>query len=171
MPAREPATYVEAARNLASQVYQFRQEIDRQRTLPAALVTEMTNAGFFSLWVCRALGGPELSFAEFLRVVKELSHADGAVGWCAMVATVWSRLSGYVAQYVGGARSSVRATDWRAASTRQERPSPSPAGSASPGAGAMVASSSAATGPWATQSCRSARGRGATAAARPTSAL
>jgi indole-3-acetate monooxygenase len=101
MPAKEGVAYIEAARNLAPQVQQCRQEIDRQRTLPAALVSEMTKAGFFSLWLCQALGGPELSFAEFLRVVEELSHADGAVGWCAMVATVWSRLSGYVAQDVG----------------------------------------------------------------------
>ena len=101
MPARAVVAYVDAARNLAPQVDHFRQEIERQRTLPAALVTEMTDAGFFSLWLCRALGGPELSFPEFLRVVEELSRADGSVGWCAMVAAVWSRLSGYVPEAVG----------------------------------------------------------------------
>jgi indole-3-acetate monooxygenase len=101
MAAREPAAYIEAARNLAPQVQRFRQEIERQRSLPAALVTEMTDSGFFSLWLCRALGGPELSFVEFLQVVETLSQADGSVGWCAMVATVLSRLSGYVTEVVG----------------------------------------------------------------------
>jgi alkylation response protein AidB-like acyl-CoA dehydrogenase len=61
----------------------------------------MTEAGLFSLWLCRPLGGPELTFVEFAHVIEELSHADGSVGWCAMVASVFSRLSGYVAGDVG----------------------------------------------------------------------
>ena len=91
--AGRAAPYVDAARNLAPRVHEFRQEIERQRTLPAALVGDMTDAGFFSLWRCRALGGPELTFTDFLNVIEELSSADGSVGWCAMVASVWSRLS------------------------------------------------------------------------------
>lgn len=99
--AGRAAPYVDAARNLAPRVHEFRQEIERQRTLPAALVSDMTDAGFFSLWRCRALGGPELTFTDFLNVIEELSSADGSVGWCAMVASVWSRLSGYVGEDVG----------------------------------------------------------------------
>jgi indole-3-acetate monooxygenase len=97
---RGAASYIEAAIGLAPQVRQLRQEIERERTLPAELVTTMTEAGFFSLWLARACGGPELSFAEFARVIEELSRADGSVGWCAMVATVFSRLSGYLAEDV-----------------------------------------------------------------------
>jgi alkylation response protein AidB-like acyl-CoA dehydrogenase len=99
--AKEAAGYVDLARSLAPRVQQCREEIERQRTLPSALVAEMTDAGFFSLWLCRALGGPELTFTEFLQVIEELARADGSVGWCAMIAAVWSRLSGYVAEDVG----------------------------------------------------------------------
>jgi indole-3-acetate monooxygenase len=51
--------------------------------------------------MCRAYGGPELTFPEFLAVIEELSRADGSVGWCAMVASVWSRLTGYIAESAG----------------------------------------------------------------------
>jgi alkylation response protein AidB-like acyl-CoA dehydrogenase len=68
--------------------------------LPTALVNTMTDAGFFSLWLSRTFGGPELSFIECARVIEALSYADGSAGWCAMGATVLSRLSGYLADDV-----------------------------------------------------------------------
>ena len=89
------ATYVHAAQGFSPKINELRQEIERHRTLPNVLVESMTKAGFFSLWRCRALGGPELTFVEFAQVIEELSRADGSVGWCAMVASVLSRLSGY----------------------------------------------------------------------------
>jgi indole-3-acetate monooxygenase len=100
-PTGNAASYVEAAQRLAPRVREVRREIERERTLPAALVDAMTEAGFFRLWLCRAFGGPELTFAEFLPVIEELSRADGSVGWCAMIAAVWSRLSGSVVEEVG----------------------------------------------------------------------
>ena len=100
-PARDTAWYLRAAEDLAPRIRQLRQEIERERTLPAELVAAMTDAGFFSLWLSRAFGGPELNFTEFGRVIEELSRADGSVGWCAMVANTCSRLSGYVGQDAG----------------------------------------------------------------------
>jgi alkylation response protein AidB-like acyl-CoA dehydrogenase len=99
-PARDAASYVCAALELAPRVRRFHQEIERDRMLPPALVTTMADAGFFSLWLSRTFGGPELSFTEFARVIEALSCADGSVGWCAMVATVFSRLSGFLADDV-----------------------------------------------------------------------
>jgi alkylation response protein AidB-like acyl-CoA dehydrogenase len=93
--------YVEAARNLAPQVRKLRREIETERNLPAALVEAMTAAGFLQLWRCRALSGPELDFPGFLQVVEELARADGSVGWCATVTTVWTRLSGTIGEGAG----------------------------------------------------------------------
>jgi indole-3-acetate monooxygenase len=100
-PLGNAAPYVDAAQALAPHVQELRQEIERQRTLPTELVEPMTEAGFFTLSRCHALGGPELTFAEFAHVIEELSRADGSVGWCAMVASVFSRLSGYLSEDVG----------------------------------------------------------------------
>ena len=99
-PARDAASYVQAALDLTPDVRQLHQEIERDRMLPPALVTTMTDAGFFSLWLSRTFGGPELSFTECARVIEALSYADGSAGWCAMGATVLSRLSGYLADDV-----------------------------------------------------------------------
>ena len=89
-----------AARELAPSIRAVRADIDRERTLPAALVRQMAEAGFFSIWLTRSLGGPELTTLDFLRIIEELSRADGAVGWCAMVSAGYSRLSGYLADDV-----------------------------------------------------------------------
>jgi indole-3-acetate monooxygenase len=61
----------------------------------------MGEAGFFSLWRSRTFGGPELSYTDFARIIEELSRSDGSVGWCTMVAAVFSRLSGYLDENVG----------------------------------------------------------------------
>ena len=97
IPAPDAASYIRTALELGPHVRQFHQEIERDRTLPTALVTSMNEAGFFSLWLSRAVGGPELNFIEAARVIEALSCADGAAGWCATVSTVFSRLSGFLA--------------------------------------------------------------------------
>src|ERR1700674_514896 len=88
--------FVRAARELAPKIRELRADIERDRSLPSPLVKRMAETGFFSLWLARALGGPELNTVDYLRVIEELSRADGAVGWCAMVAAGYSRLSGYL---------------------------------------------------------------------------
>ena len=90
------AAYVEAARKLAPQIREARRDIEQGRNLPTALAEAVTEAGFVRLSRCHAFGGPELDFTGFLQVIEELSRADGSVGWCAMVATVWTRLSGTI---------------------------------------------------------------------------
>jgi alkylation response protein AidB-like acyl-CoA dehydrogenase len=77
-------------------IRELRADIERERSLPAPLVKRMAESGFFSLWLARALGGPELNTVDYFRVIEELSRADGAVGWCAMVSAGYSRLSGYL---------------------------------------------------------------------------
>lgn len=88
--------FVRAARELMPAIRAVRADIDRERTLPAPLVRQMAETGFFSIWLARSLGGPELTTLEFLRIIEELSRADGAAGWCAMVSAGYSRLSGYL---------------------------------------------------------------------------
>src|SRR5579862_221905 len=94
--AQDAEAFVQAARALAPAIRELRADIERARSLPAPLVKRMAESGFFSLWLARALGGPELNTVDYFRVIEELSRADGAVGWCAMVSAGYSRLSGYL---------------------------------------------------------------------------
>ncbi len=92
--------FLHIARELTPAIRAVRAEIDRERSLPAPLVKQMAEAGFFSIWLARSLGGPELTTLDFLRIIEELSRADGAAGWCAMVSAGYSRLSGYLSDDV-----------------------------------------------------------------------
>jgi indole-3-acetate monooxygenase len=97
---KDAEDFLRAARELTPAIRAVRADIDRERTLPAPLVKQLAEAGFFSIWLARSLGGPELTTLDFLRIIEELSRADGAVGWCAMVSAGYSRLSGYLSDAV-----------------------------------------------------------------------
>jgi indole-3-acetate monooxygenase len=58
---------------------------DRTRAIPAAVVDALRDAGVFHLLVPRAFGGAETEPLMFLRVVEEVSYADGSAGWCTMI--------------------------------------------------------------------------------------
>ena len=95
MPQARTAEFLlQAAHDLAPEVMAVRDEIDRGRRLPASLADRLRADGLLQLWLPRALGGPELHPAEYLPVIEALATADGAVGWCATNAGVFSLLAG-----------------------------------------------------------------------------
>jgi indole-3-acetate monooxygenase len=42
-------------------------------------------AQLFSLWLLRALGGLELDPATIVRIIEEISYADGSAGWTTLI--------------------------------------------------------------------------------------
>jgi indole-3-acetate monooxygenase len=92
----DAASLLQAARELAPKIDGARPDIERDRQIPAELVDAMGAAGLFSLWLPKALGGPELDLVDYVRVVEELARADGSVAWCATVASCHSRIAGYL---------------------------------------------------------------------------
>ena len=76
------SSFVDAARRLAPQIQASADEIEQSRRLPPSLVEAMAQAGLFHLWIPRALGGEETDPMTFVRVIEEISKADGAAGWC-----------------------------------------------------------------------------------------
>ena len=88
--------FLQAARALTPAIRELRVEFDRARSLPSPLVKRMAQTGFFSIWLARALGGPELNITDYFRIIGELARADGAVGWCTMVSAGYSRFSGFL---------------------------------------------------------------------------
>ncbi|MBR0796854.1 acyl-CoA dehydrogenase family protein [Bradyrhizobium jicamae] len=93
---------LEAVRALAPLIAGQRNDFDGGRRLPDAVFGALADAGLFRLWLPEALGGPELSPFEFMRVVEAASALDGSVGWLVGNGGGMSRIGGYVDKAVAG---------------------------------------------------------------------
>jgi alkylation response protein AidB-like acyl-CoA dehydrogenase len=93
---------VRVAEKLGPEIIAKRVAIERNRGLPVNLFRALRDAGLFSLWLPKSMGGPELTSAELTRVVEVLSRADGSVGWLAGIASSNSRLAGYLPEDIAG---------------------------------------------------------------------
>jgi indole-3-acetate monooxygenase len=92
----EAVRLLEAADGLAETIGTMRDEVERDRRLPASLVNNLQAAGLFRLWLARRFGGPELNLIEFASVIERLAQADGSVAWCVSVGAALSRFSGFL---------------------------------------------------------------------------
>ena len=90
----EGTELLNAARKLEPLVRQLSDKFDRERQLPHSLVEAIGSANLFSMWLPRALGGPELPPVSFLNVIEEPSRQEGSVGWCTVIPAGYGRLAG-----------------------------------------------------------------------------
>lgn len=60
--------------------------IERDRRLPDELVTALTDAQVFQMYLPSSIGGPGVDPIVGFRVCEELARHDGSVAWCAQVA-------------------------------------------------------------------------------------
>lgn len=72
--------YLKAIENLIPMVAEHRASFDRDRRLPHVVFRALAEAGLFRLWLPSAMGGPELSPIDFMRVVEAASALDGSIG-------------------------------------------------------------------------------------------
>ena len=91
-----PSSFIAAAASLGPQIRASAEESERSRRLPMPLVEAMTQAGLFRLWIPRSLGGEEADPMTLVRVVEEISRADGAVGWCLANGGEYGAFGGYL---------------------------------------------------------------------------
>jgi alkylation response protein AidB-like acyl-CoA dehydrogenase len=96
------AGYLDAIEKLAPFVEEHRASFDRDRRLPDSVFRALADAGLFRLWLPAAMGGPELSPAEFMRVVEAASAMDGSIGWLVANGGGMSRVGGYLPEPIAG---------------------------------------------------------------------
>jgi alkylation response protein AidB-like acyl-CoA dehydrogenase len=87
------SSIVEVARELGELIEAHADEAERERRLPMALVERLRVAGLLRMCVPKAYGGPECDPITILRAIEAVSTADGAAGWCTMIASTTSSLS------------------------------------------------------------------------------
>lgn len=64
--------------------------------LPDELARALKRTGLVELWLPAELGGAELPPAEAMLVIEALAEHDGAVAWCAAIASTGSRFAGLI---------------------------------------------------------------------------
>ena len=72
---------VQAALDIRPQLRQYKDEIEREQRMPAALFEQLREAGFYKMVIPRSLGGHQLDPITYLRVVETLAAGAGSVGW------------------------------------------------------------------------------------------
>jgi alkylation response protein AidB-like acyl-CoA dehydrogenase len=87
---------VERARGLARLIGVHSDAAESARRLSQPVVEALTSAGLMRLCVPAAYGGPEVDPMTLVAVIEELSRADGAAGWCAMIASTTSSMAAFL---------------------------------------------------------------------------
>jgi alkylation response protein AidB-like acyl-CoA dehydrogenase len=72
---------IEAVQRLRPIIEHYRDEAERERRMPAPVVSAMKDEGLFRLWLPREFGGQELDMPSYLETIRELSRIDAAAGW------------------------------------------------------------------------------------------
>jgi indole-3-acetate monooxygenase len=88
---------VSAVGSLAQMISEECEVVDRTRAIPATVVDALRDARVFHLLAPRAVGGAEADPLTFLRVVEEVSYADGSAGWCTMIGGCYAIFGGILA--------------------------------------------------------------------------
>jgi indole-3-acetate monooxygenase len=99
--AQTQADVVAAARGLIPQVLAARDEGERLRRVPTPIAEALAKAGLLQMFLPRSMGGPELPPLVVFGAVEAISRADGAIGWCTMIASAVSNSMGLLEADVG----------------------------------------------------------------------
>ncbi len=85
-----------AVAGLAPEISARAREFEAVRRLPADLARKLAEAGVFRMAIAKAYGGAERRPLDLVRVIEEVSRADGSVGWCVMIGGSTAALSGFL---------------------------------------------------------------------------
>lgn len=87
---------LEAVADIAELIEAHADEAEHERRLPAATVAALVDADLMRMCVPTAYGGPEVPPPEMIEAIAAIAHADGAAGWCSMIASTTSSLSAFL---------------------------------------------------------------------------
>ena len=85
MSERDSTEVLEAVQKLLPGIRDRAQQAEDQRRIPAATITELSEAGFFALLQPKRHGGCEADPVTFYTAVKQLAAACGSTGWVASI--------------------------------------------------------------------------------------
>ena len=89
-------TLVDAAHDLIELIEAHADLAERNRRLPGETVKALTDANLMRMCVPAQYGGPEADPLTLLEAIATLAFADGAAGWCAMIASTTSSMAAFL---------------------------------------------------------------------------
>jgi len=102
---------VAAAEDLAEIIEANADDGERLRRLPMPTVKALADAGLMRMCVPAIYGGPDVDPVTLVEAIEALARADGAAGWCSMIASTTSSMAGFLpaesAREMYGDRSSI----------------------------------------------------------------
>src|SRR5450631_2180711 len=78
---------VAAARALRPIIEAGADEAEETAMIPEKVIHALADSGLFGLLIPREFGGMEVDPDTYIKVIEELSYADGSVGWVMMATT------------------------------------------------------------------------------------
>jgi alkylation response protein AidB-like acyl-CoA dehydrogenase len=84
---------VEAAEGVHELVEAHADKAEQGRRMPKRLVQALRDAQLFRMCVPKVYGGPEADPVTMVRAIETVATADGAAGWCTMIASTTSSMS------------------------------------------------------------------------------
>ncbi len=90
---RGSATIVGAARSLGPLIRSHADEAEAARRLPMPVVDALRAAGLMRMCVPAMYGGPEVDPLTMVEAIAAVAEADGAAGWCSMIASTTSSMA------------------------------------------------------------------------------
>lgn len=103
---RSSTALLEAARALRPMIEASADQIEQGCRITEPVAEALASAGLFTMLVPRELGGVQVDPLTYVRVIEEVTRADGSTGWCVMTGTVVGLAAGSLhpdaAREVGG---------------------------------------------------------------------
>jgi len=135
------------ARALAPFLQAASDEIDAARQLPSHVVAALHQAGCFRMTLPLDEGGLAAGFLAQIRVIEEISAANGSAGWCVMIGSANNHFLTYIEPATAREMAPTPETVLAAALFRPAGLTASPAAIASVGDGPSPAGSRTPSGP------------------------
>jgi alkylation response protein AidB-like acyl-CoA dehydrogenase len=78
----DPISFLDACLLIAPEITSRTNEITEKRQIPKEIINLMVEHGLFRLMVPKSIGGHEIDYLEFLKLVSTIGYADASVAWC-----------------------------------------------------------------------------------------
>jgi alkylation response protein AidB-like acyl-CoA dehydrogenase len=107
LPSEHKEDWVARARSLAPMIEAAADRTEKERKIPADVLSAMHDAGLFHILLPASLGGAAVDLVTFNQVVETIAAADASPAWCLAQAVASSHAAGFlspkIAQEVFGA--------------------------------------------------------------------